>query len=191
MVVDERVDVVESGPGAAVAGRRSAGSSVCAPSAARTVSQVLQRRQVPHLADCDPMTGQVIRSSKTTAVRYERERPGELVHMDVKKLGRIPDGGGVGGGGSFAVRHEGGCSAADDIVRQGVGVALTDALVDGVLQTVVTAAPTRDCQTRLSRAYDPLRHARAPLRGRTAEEVHCALVELIGTLPGHLRGSLT
>lgn len=33
------------------------------------------------------MTGQVIRTSKTTAVRYERERPGELVHMDVKKLG--------------------------------------------------------------------------------------------------------
>lgn len=29
-----------------------------------------------------------------TVVRYERERPGELVHLDVKKLGRIPDGGG-------------------------------------------------------------------------------------------------
>jgi len=27
-------------------------------------------------------------------VRYERERPGELVHVDVKKQGRIPDGGG-------------------------------------------------------------------------------------------------
>ena len=27
-------------------------------------------------------------------IRYERDRPGELVHMDVKKLGRIPDGGG-------------------------------------------------------------------------------------------------
>lgn len=40
------------------------------------------------------MTGAVIRSSKTTATRYERSRPGELVHMDVKKLGRIPDGGG-------------------------------------------------------------------------------------------------
>ena len=26
--------------------------------------------------------------------RYERDRPGELVHVDVKKLGRIPDGGG-------------------------------------------------------------------------------------------------
>jgi hypothetical protein len=27
-------------------------------------------------------------------VRYERERPGELIHVDVKKLGRIPPGGG-------------------------------------------------------------------------------------------------
>ncbi|WP_443066014.1 hypothetical protein [Streptomyces sp. NBC_00503] len=26
--------------------------------------------------------------------RYERARPGELIHVDVKKLGRIPDGGG-------------------------------------------------------------------------------------------------
>lgn len=40
------------------------------------------------------MTGQVIRSSKATAVRYEREKPGELVHTDVKKLGKISDGGG-------------------------------------------------------------------------------------------------
>ncbi|UVT25304.1 IS481 family transposase [Rhodococcus pyridinivorans] len=61
---------------------------------ARTVSRVLRRHQVPYLADCDPLTGAVIRASKTTAVRYERQRPGELVHMDVKKLGRIPDGGG-------------------------------------------------------------------------------------------------
>jgi len=61
---------------------------------ARTVSRILRRHQVPRLAVCDPMTGEVIRSSKTTAVRYERARPGELVHMDVKKIGRIPDGGG-------------------------------------------------------------------------------------------------
>ena len=27
-------------------------------------------------------------------MRYERERPGELVHVDVKKVARIPDGGG-------------------------------------------------------------------------------------------------
>jgi transposase InsO family protein len=61
---------------------------------ARTVSRILRRHRVPRLAACDPMTGEVIRASKTTAVRYERDRPGELVHMDVKKIGRIPDGGG-------------------------------------------------------------------------------------------------
>lgn len=38
------------------------------------------------------MTGQLIRASKATATRYERDRTGELVHMDVKKLGRIHDG---------------------------------------------------------------------------------------------------
>jgi len=61
---------------------------------ARTVSRILRRHNLPYLAELDPMTGQRIRSSKTTAIRYERARPGELVHMDVKKLGRIPDGGG-------------------------------------------------------------------------------------------------
>jgi transposase InsO family protein len=61
---------------------------------ARTVSRILRRHDLPRLCDCDPLTGEVIRASKTTAVRYEREHPGELVHMDVKKIGRIPDGGG-------------------------------------------------------------------------------------------------
>ena len=61
---------------------------------ARTVSRVLARRGQPRLAALDPMTGEVIRSSKHTATRYERGRPGELVHMDVKKLGRVPEGGG-------------------------------------------------------------------------------------------------
>jgi len=61
---------------------------------ARTVSRILRRHGVPRLAECDPLTGEVIRTSKTTAVRYERDRPGELVHVDVKKIGRIPPGGG-------------------------------------------------------------------------------------------------
>ena len=60
----------------------------------RTVARILRRHQVPYLRECDPLTGEVIRASKATAVRYERARPGELVHMDVKKLGRIHDGGG-------------------------------------------------------------------------------------------------
>jgi transposase InsO family protein len=61
---------------------------------ARTVSRILRRHQMPYLRELDPLTGALIRASKTTAVRYERDRPGELVHMDVKKIGRIPDGGG-------------------------------------------------------------------------------------------------
>jgi transposase InsO family protein len=61
---------------------------------ARTVSRVLRRHDLPRLCTLDPLTGELIRSSKMTARRYERERPGELVHMDVKKIGKIPDGGG-------------------------------------------------------------------------------------------------
>lgn len=61
---------------------------------ARTVSRVLRRHGVPYLRECDPLTGEVIRASKTTAIRYERARPGELVHVDVKKVGKIPEGGG-------------------------------------------------------------------------------------------------
>jgi transposase InsO family protein len=60
----------------------------------RTVARILRRHHAPYLRECDPITGEVIRASKATAVRYERARPGELVHMDVKKIGRIPDGGG-------------------------------------------------------------------------------------------------
>lgn len=61
---------------------------------ARTISRVMRRHDLPRLCTLDPLSGAVIRSSKQTATRYERERPGELVHMDVKKIGRIPDGGG-------------------------------------------------------------------------------------------------
>ncbi|CAM5615309.1 hypothetical protein SGLAM104S_02825 [Streptomyces glaucescens] len=45
------------------------------------------RHHLPALTTLDRATGEPVR-------RYERERPGELVHIDVKKLGRIPDGGG-------------------------------------------------------------------------------------------------
>jgi transposase InsO family protein len=79
---------------------------------ARTVSRILIRNDVPPLAWCDPLTGQLIRASRATANRYERERPGELVHIDVKKLGRIPDGGGWRGEGLNTVNHRGGSTRA-------------------------------------------------------------------------------
>jgi transposase InsO family protein len=61
---------------------------------ARTVSRILRRHRLPYLRECDPLTGELIRASKVTAVRYEHAYPGSLVHVDVKKVGRIHDGGG-------------------------------------------------------------------------------------------------
>jgi len=61
---------------------------------ARTISRILLRHGVPRLADCDPVTGEPIRASRRSDRRYEHPEPGDLVHVDVKKLGRIPDGGG-------------------------------------------------------------------------------------------------
>lgn len=61
---------------------------------ASTVGRVLRRHQVPLLRDIDPVTGTVIRATRRSARRYEHDHPGSLVHIDVKKLGRIPDGGG-------------------------------------------------------------------------------------------------
>jgi transposase InsO family protein len=60
---------------------------------ASTIGAVLRRWDMPHLRDLDRITGELLRSRKTD-VRYEHPRPGDLLHVDVKKLGRIPDGGG-------------------------------------------------------------------------------------------------
>ena len=60
---------------------------------ASTVGRALRRAQVPPLRDLDPVTGAVLRQ-RSSDRRYEYARPGGLIHLDVKKLGRIPDGGG-------------------------------------------------------------------------------------------------
>ena len=60
---------------------------------ASTIGAVLRRWAMPHLLDLDRITGELLRSRATDA-RYEHPRPGDLLHVDVKKLGRIPDGGG-------------------------------------------------------------------------------------------------
>lgn len=51
-----------------------------------TIYGVLRRTGLQRLASLHRTTREVI--------RYERAHPGELLHLDVKKLGRIPDGGG-------------------------------------------------------------------------------------------------
>jgi transposase InsO family protein len=56
-----------------------------------TVNRVLRREGMPRLNEVDLATRRQLRGQ---VVRYERDRPGELVHVDIKKLGRIPAGGG-------------------------------------------------------------------------------------------------
>jgi transposase InsO family protein len=93
---------------------------------ARTVSAILRRHRMPYLRECDPLTGEVIRSSKATAVRYEHDYPGSLGHMDVKKLGKIPDQGGWRARGRAATSAE-----RDRRQRQGrIGFDYVHSLVD-------------------------------------------------------------
>lgn len=54
---------------------------------ASTVHAVLVRCRLNRLSHVDVKTGEPAR-------RYEHDRPGSLIHVDVKKLGNIPDGGG-------------------------------------------------------------------------------------------------
>ncbi len=93
---------------------RIAGRLQMAPS---TVHAVLARNQMSRLAWMDRPTGRVVR-------RYEHRRPGDLVHVDVKKLGKVPPGGGwrVHGRAARPARHRkiGYCfvhSAVDDHSR--------------------------------------------------------------------------
>jgi transposase InsO family protein len=89
-----------------------------------TVGRVLRRLGLGRLAALDP---------KPPVVRYERERPGELIHIDSKKLGRIE---GIGhritGRGRGAVnRHHGvGWEALHVCVDDATRLAYSEILAD-------------------------------------------------------------
>jgi transposase InsO family protein len=65
--------------------------------AASTVHAVLTRCRLNRLHHVDRATGEPVR-------RYEHQQPGDLLHVDVKKLGNVPD----GGGWRFVGRAQGG-----------------------------------------------------------------------------------
>ena len=74
--------------------RRGWGPARIAPHvglAPSTVHKILRRQGLPRLADVDLATRAELRRRVR---RYEHDHPGDLVHVDIKKLGRIPDGGG-------------------------------------------------------------------------------------------------
>ena len=98
---------------------------------ASTVWAILARHRLNRLDHLDRPTGRVIR-------RYERAQPGELVHLDIKKVGRIPPGGGwrVRGRGAVKARRVGYTylhAAVDDRSR----VAYVEALDDERAVTLV------------------------------------------------------
>lgn len=78
-----------------------------------TVYSVLRRHQLSRLRDSDRASG--------VPIRYVRERPGELLHLDMKPLGRIPPGGGHRFLGRARARRRGGTEvlhvAVDDVSR--------------------------------------------------------------------------
>ncbi|MGO0577901.1 helix-turn-helix domain-containing protein [Ornithinimicrobium panacihumi] len=77
---------------------------------ASTIYRILVRHGVSRLRDLD-VDGQDLREPVR---RYEWDRPGDMIHVDVKKIGRIPDGGGwaVHGRGSAQDRAAGRAKAA-------------------------------------------------------------------------------
>lgn len=75
---------------------------------ASTVHAVLVRCRIHRLTHLDRVTGEPIR-------RYEHDHPGDLIHVDVKKLGKVPD----GGGWRYVGRQQGGKNRSATLARTG------------------------------------------------------------------------
>jgi transposase InsO family protein len=84
------------------------------------VHRVLVRLGISRLRELDPPTGEQLRHADPATKRhgpnrwrrYERSRPGELVHIDVKKLGHIRAGGGWWAHGRGSAQHRAARNAA-------------------------------------------------------------------------------
>jgi transposase len=136
--------------------------------AASTVHAVLTRCRVNRLAHIDRATGEPIR-------RYEYDKPGAMLHVDVKKYGNIPD----GGGWRYVGRAQGDRHRQATARRTGarganweprIGTAFVHSVVDD--HSRVAYAEIRDDETAAT-AIDVLRHAVAwfAARGVTIERV--------------------
>jgi transposase InsO family protein len=144
---------------------------------ASTVHRVLVRHGCNRLAWLDRPTGRPIR-------RYEHPHPGDLVHLDTKKLGRIPHGGGhrvqgraVGAANRRADRRAGGYdylhAAVDDHSRLAYVELLGD--LHGVIVTRVLTDNGVGYRSRLfgaALATTGVRHQRTrPYRPQTNGKV--------------------
>lgn len=137
-------------PGAgarALEARRSLPLAPLAPAAetgvpARTCARIVARAGLPRLADVGRVTGEPRRRGPVTRRRYEREGPGELVHVGVKKVACVPDGGGWRARGAGPLRHP----------DSGAGVACLHAAVDD-RSRVAYAEPLGDEREETRRGF--------------------------------------
>ena len=123
--------------------------------ASSTVHAVLVRCRLNRLTHIDRATGERIR-------RYEHEKPGDLIHVDVKKLGRVPD----GGGWRYVGRQRGEKNRAATVARTGaprskwrdpvIGTCYLHTVIDD--HSRVAYVEARDDETKET-ATDVLRNA--------------------------------
>lgn len=105
--------------------------SMCLGMPLSTVSAVLARVGLGKLSRLEP---------PEPPNRYERARPGELIHVDVKKLGRIPQGGGHRVRGRGPGRHHGRGGGWDYVhvcIDDATRLAYVEVLADETAVTVV------------------------------------------------------
>ena len=110
---------------------------------ASTVHRVLVRQGLNRLSWMDRPTGRVIR-------RIHTDRPGELVHVDTKKLGRIPEGGGW--------RAHGRATARPGHEHRTLGYAYIHSAVDAysrlAYSEILDAENKQTCTAFLGRAHE-------------------------------------
>jgi transposase InsO family protein len=135
---------------------------------ASTVHAVLVRCRINRLSHIDRVTGEPVR-------RYEHAYPGAMLHMDVKKYGNIPDGGGWRYVGRAQGKRNRGATAARTGSRSArydprLGTAFVHTVVDD--HSRLAYAEIRDDETAAT-AIDVLRNAVAwyATRGVTVERV--------------------
>ena len=104
-----------------------------------TVHRVLRRYRAPKLACLDQATGLPVRREPPRSYVYDT--PGQMVHMDIKKLGRIPTGGGwrkLGRGNDATKGHSGvGYAYLHHVVDDCSRLAYSEILADEKKDTVV------------------------------------------------------
>ena len=134
-----------------------------------TVYAVLRRCRLNRLTHLDRATGEPIR-------RYEHEHPGDMIHVDVKKLGRVPD----GGGWRYVGRQQGERNRSATVARTGaprtkwrdpvIGTCYLHTVIDD--HSRVAYVEARDDETKET-AADVLRNAVAwfGVRGVTVTRV--------------------